>query len=174
MIIFKQEREGNDKWILLKGIFILILFAGSAVLKAQEDPPRPPSVTVTGDLSFGAFYHGAAGGTVTISPAGVRTSTGDIVLLGMGYSYSAARFNINSNAGTIINILNGPDVQLSWSGFSMNLHIGTSFPASPFVNTNPYSVPTELTVGATLTVGNSASNPPGTYTGSFDITLVVE
>ncbi len=174
MIIFNQEREGNDKWILLKGIFILILFAYSAALKAQEDPPRPPSVTVTGDLSFGAFYHGAAGGTVTISPEGVRTSTGDIVLLGMGYSYSAARFNINSNAGTIINILNGPDVQLSWSGFTMNLHIGTSSPASPFVNTNTYSVPTELTVGATLTVGNSASNPPGTYTGSFNITLVVE
>ncbi len=56
----------------------------------------------------------------------------------------------------------------------MNLHIGTSQPPSPFVNTNPYSVPTELTVGATLTVGNSASNPPGTYTGSFNITLVVE
>ncbi len=174
MKVFKNKKESNDKWILLKGIIITLLFTGSAVLKAQEDPPRPPSVTVTRDLSFGAFYHGSAGGTVTISPAGVRTSTGDIVLLGMGYSYSAARFNINSNAGTIINILNGPDVQLSWSGFTMNLHIGTSFPTSPFVNTNPYSVPTELTVGATLTVGSSASNPPGTYTGSFNITLVVE
>ncbi len=41
---------------------------------------------MTGDLSFGAFYHGAVGGTVTISPSGARTSTGDIVLLGMGYS----------------------------------------------------------------------------------------
>jgi hypothetical protein len=92
----------------------------------------------------------------------------------MGYPYSPSRYNINSNAGTVISILNGPDVQLAWSGYSMNLHIGTSLPASPFVNTNPYSVPTELTVGGTLTVGNSISNPPGTYTGSFNITLVVE
>lgn len=174
MITFKQKKEGNDKWILLKGIFILILLACSALLKAQEDPPRPPSITIAGDLSFGAFYHGLVGGTVTISSAGNRSSTGDIVLLGMGYSYSPARYNIYSNAGTIISILNGPDVQLSWSGFNMNLHIGTSLPESPFVNTNPYSVPTELTVGATLTVGSAASNPPGTYTGTFNITLVVE
>ena len=170
----KQKKECSDKRIFLKGIVIIMLFAGSTVLNAQEDPPRPPSISVTTDLSFGAFYHGASGGTVTISPAGIRTSTGDIVLLGMGYPYSPARYNIYSNAGTIISILNGPDVQLTWSGFNMNLHIGTSFPASPFVNTNPYSVPTELTVGATITVGNSASNPPGTYTGSFNITLVVE
>jgi len=170
----KQKKECSYKRIFLKGIVIIMLFAGSTVLNAQEDPPRPPSISVTTDLSFGAFYHGALGGTITISPAGIRTSTGDIVLLGMGYPYSPARYNIYSNAGTIISILNGPDVQLTWSGFNMNLHIGTSFPASPFVNTNPYSVPTELTVGATITVGNSASNPPGTYTGSFDITLVVE
>jgi len=174
MILLKHKKECNDKWILLTGIVIILLFAGSSVLKAQEDPPRPPSIMITGDLSFGAFYHGVAGGTVTISPSGARTSTGDIVLLGMGYPFSPSRYNIYSNAGTIISILNGPDVQLTWSGFTMNLHIGTSLPGSPFVNTNPYSVPTELTVGATLTVGNSASNPPGTYTGSFNITLVVE
>jgi len=174
MIPHKKTKECFNNRILYTGIIIILLFAGPVELKAQEDPPRPPSISVTGNLSFGAFYHGTAGGTVIISPAGGRTSTGDVVLLSMGYSYSPARFNINSNAGTIINILNGPDVQLIWSGFSMNLHIGTSLPASPFVNTNPYSVPTELTVGATLTVGNSASNPPGTYTGSFNITLVVE
>ena len=98
MILLKQTKESYDNGILLTGIIILLLFAGSTSMEAQEDPPRPPSITVTGDLSFGAFYHGAAGGTVIISPAGARTSTGDIVLLGMGYSYSPARFNIYSNA----------------------------------------------------------------------------
>lgn len=174
MIFLKNNLIKRDRWILLSMVVNILLFAVSPEVKAQEDPPRPPSILVTGDLSFGAFYHGAAGGTVTISPSGTRTSTGDIVLLGMGYIYSPARYNVYSNSGTVINILNGPDVQLSWSGFSMNLHIGTSLPATPFVNLNPYSLPTELTVGATLTVGNPASNPPGTYTGSFNITLVLE
>lgn len=143
-------------------------------VRAQEEPPRPPSITATSDLSFGAFYHGALGGTVTISSDGTRSSTGDIVLLGMGYTYSPARYNVYSNTGTVLSVLNGPDVALTWSGFSMNLHIGTSLPVSPFITTNPYSVPTELAVGATLTVGPPASNPPGTYTGTFDITLVIE
>jgi len=153
---------------------IILLFAVSTEIKGQEDPPRPPSITVAQDLSFGAFYHGAVGGTVTVSPAGSRTSTGDIVLVGLGYLFSPARYNVYSNAGTVISILNGPDVPLTWTSYSMNLHIGTSLPVSPFVNPNPYSVPTELTVGATLTVGNALANPPGTYTGTFNITLVIE
>jgi len=153
---------------------IILLFAVSPEIKAQEDPPRPPSITVAQDLSFGAFYHGAVGGTVSVSPAGSRTSTGDIVLVGLGYLFSPARYNVYSNAGTVISILNGPDVPLTWSSYSMNLHIGTTLPLSPFVNPNPYSVPTELTVGATLTVGNALANPPGTYTGTFNITLVIE
>jgi hypothetical protein len=153
---------------------IILLFAVSPEIKAQEDPPRPPSITIAQDLSFGAFYHGAVGGTVSVSPAGSRTSTGDIVLVGLGYLFSPARYNVYSNAGTVISILNGPDVPLTWSSYSMNLHIGTSLPVSPFVNPNPYSVPTELTVGATLTVGNALANPPGTYTGTFNITLVIE
>ena len=153
---------------------IILLFAVSTEIKGQEDPPRPPSITVAQDLSFGAFYHGAVGGTVTVSPAGSRTSTGDIVLVGLGYLFSPARYNVYSNAGTVISILNGPDVPLTWTSYSMNLHIGTTLPLSPFVNPNPYSVPTELTVGATLTVGNALANPPGTYTGTFNITLVIE
>ena len=153
---------------------IILLFAVSPEIKAQEDPPRPPSITIAQDLSFGAFYHGAVGGTVSVSPAGSRTSTGDIVLVGLGYLFSPARYNVYSNAGTVISILNGPDVPLTWTSYSMNLHIGTTLPLSPFVNPNPYSVPTELTVGATLTVGNALANPPGTYTGTFNITLVIE
>ena len=153
---------------------MILLFAASTEIKAQEDPPRPPSITLTTDLGFGAFYHGALGGTVTITPAGSRTSTGDIVLIGLAIPFSAAHYNVYSNPGTVISILNGPDVPLTWSGYSMNLHIGTSFPASPFVNTNPYSIPTELTIGATLSVGNALANPPGTYSGTFNITLVVE
>ncbi len=173
MGVCKEIRYHGKRPVFLTALIILTtVFLNNA--RAQEDPPRPPSITVASDLSFGAFYHGSAGGTVTISSDGTRSSTGDIVLLGMGYIFSPARYNVYSNAGTVISVLNGPDVALTWSGFSMNLHIGTSLPVSPFVNTNPYSVPTELAVGATLTVGPPAANPPGTYTGSFDITLVIE
>ena len=154
----------------------IIFIATSLPAKAQEPPPRPITVTVTAqNLSFGAFYHGAIGGTVTINSDGSRSATGDVVLLGLGYPFSTALYEIIANPGTLISILNGPDVSLPGSnGGSLTLHIGDSNPASPFVTTVPYPTPTSLTVGGTITVSNSLANPPGDYSGTFDITLVQE
>ena len=171
------------KWNYIKyhyGSLVFILFAGIffsgalSDLKAQEEPPRPPSITLVTDLSFGAFYS-ATGGTVTVDQYDTRTSF-NTTLFSFN-SYSAAHFNIYANAGTIINILNISDFQLTWSGYSMTVHIdmlNNTNPVLPFVKTNPYSIPAELTIGATLSIGNPAANPPGTYTGTFNVTLVVE
>lgn len=172
-MISEQNKHSSMKWYLMTAM-ALFLFTVSAKINAQELPPRPPTITLVNDLSFGAFYIGASGGTVIISAAGNRTSTGDIVLIVLGYPFSAAHFNVYSNPGTIISILNGPDASLTWGGYSMNLHIGSSDPVSPFVNSNPYTIPTLLSIGATLTVGNPAANPPGSYSGTFEITLVFE
>lgn len=163
-----------SKTYMYLAVVVFILLASSVKINAQEPPPRPPTITLINNLSFGAFYQGTSGGTVSISPAGIRTSTGDIILIGLGYPFSAAHFNVYSNPGTVISILNGPDVPLTFGGYSMNIHIGTSDPASPFVNSNPYTIPTLLSIGSTLTVGNPAANPPGSYSGTFEITFVFE
>ena len=152
------------------------MYSVSLELKAQEPPPRPIRINATAQgLSFGAFYHGVVGGTITITPASARSSTGDVVLFGLGYPFSAALFQVHASPGTVIAILNSPDVPIFGipSG-SMNLHIGSSNPTSPFVTTVPYTVAIPLYIGGILTVGNSAANPPGSYTGTFDITLVRE
>jgi hypothetical protein len=75
----------------------------------------------------------------------------------------------------VISILNGPDAVLTGipSG-TMTLHIGSSNPTSPFVSNVNFNIAIPLYIGGTLTVGNSAANPPGSYTGTFDITLVRE
>jgi hypothetical protein len=167
----------SDCWFRI--IFIIpsiLMFSVSLELKAQEPPPRPIRIDATPQgLSFGAFYHGAAGGTITITPASARSSTGDVVLLGLGYPFSAALFQVHASPGTVIAILNSPDVPIFGvpSG-SMNLHIGSSNPTSPFVTTVPYIVAIPLYIGGVLTVGSSAANPPGSYTGTFNITLVRE
>ena len=157
-------------------MLLFLLFAVTGEIMAQEPPPRPIRIDPTAQiLSFGAFYHGAAGGTVIIDPSGVRSSTGDVVLLGMGYSYSAALFEVHAHPGTVISILNGPDVFLTGTpSGTMNLHIGSSNPSSPFVSNVHFNVAIPLYIGGTLTVGNSIANPPGSYTGTFDITLVRE
>jgi hypothetical protein len=161
---------------IILSITVVLMFSVSPEIKAQEPPPRPVRITATAQsLRFGAFYHGATGGTVTILPASSRSATGDVVLLGLGFPFSSALFEVHANRGTVISILNGPDALLAGvpSG-SMNLHIGSSNPASPFVSTVPYSVAIQLFIGGILTVGNSVANPPGSYSGTFDITLVQE
>lgn len=160
--------------IVVTSVITFLIFSVAAY--AQEPPPRPIVVTVTGQaLSFGAFYHGAVGGTITINSDGSRTSSGDVVPLGLGYVYSTALYEIVANPGTVISLLNGPDVNLVGSnGGTLSLHIGDSDLGSSFVTTAPYPVPTELNVGGTLSVGNSIANPPGSYSGTFDITFIQE
>jgi hypothetical protein len=166
--------NGPLKHCLLPLIVILLL-ALSQEMTAQEPPPRPVQVTVLQNLGFGAFAHGLFGGSVIVNTGGARSYTGDIVLLNLGFSFSAAIFKLVANPGTLISILNGPDAQLIGSnGGFMILHIGDSFPLSPFVINSVPPDFTEMNIGGTLTVGNTAANPPGNYSGTFDITFIQE
>jgi len=164
---FRFYRKG----ILFPLLSLNILFMTPGTVMAQVKPPRPINVTVTQDLSFGAFYHGASGGTVSIDPSGVRSSTGSVVLLTLA-AYNVAIYRITGPPGTVISLLNGLPVSLiRGGGGSLLLTIGSSLPASPFVLTpGPFTV----SVGGTLSVGNSAANPPGNYSGTFNITFVQE
>ncbi|MDX2443529.1 MAG: DUF4402 domain-containing protein [Bacteroidales bacterium] len=142
-----------------------------------ELPPRPLSVTVnlSQNLSFGAFYHFNTGGSVIINSDGSRSSTGDVVLLNMGYTFSAGLYDLVGNPGTLVSILNGPDAILIGSnGGSMTLQIGDTEPTSPFIITTLSPASTQLRIGGTLIVGNPLANPPGNYNGTFDITFVQE
>jgi hypothetical protein len=173
---FRKNISHFPKRYYLLVLPLIFLLALSQKVKAQEPPPRPISVTATAQsLSFGAFTPGSSGGTVTIGSDGTRSSTSDVILLGLGFSYSPALYDVVANEGTLISIMNGADVSLTGSnGGTMTLHIGDSDPVSPFITTLPYPEPTSLNIGGTLSVGNITSNPPGSYSGTFDITLVEE
>ncbi len=159
----------------IAGLMILLFSMHGA--KAQQPPPRPISVSwnPSQGLRFGAFFATSSGGTVIVSPAGVRTSTGSVILAGLGFAYGAASFDIVAMPGTQITLLNGPDVTLTGSaGGTVTLHVGTSSPSSPFVTTANPPASNTINIGGTLTVGSSVSSPPGSYTGSFYITFFQE
>jgi len=163
-------------WSVILIFQITLIFTGISELKAQEPPPRPIRIYSTAQtLSFGAFYHGAGGGSITITPAGSRSSTGHVILLGLEIPFSAALFYVHAHKGTVVSILLSPPVTLAGTpSGSMTLHINSSNPTSPFVSTVNFNVPTSLYIGGFLTVGHPAANPPGSYTGTFDITIVRE
>jgi len=146
-------------------------------INAQPNPPRPIILTADNSfpLAFGALTPGIGGGTVTISPAGTRTSTGDVVLLNLGYSYSSAVFYIRANPGTLISLMiTSPVTLVRGGGGTLTLNVGGTLPVSPFVTTVPWQQRTTLLVGGTLTIGPVGMNPPGQYTGTFSVTCIQE
>ncbi|MDZ7633091.1 MAG: DUF4402 domain-containing protein [Bacteroidales bacterium] len=157
-------------FILLGGFF--------QVINAQVLPPRPVIVTPNPaqPLSFGAFTPGLNGGTVTVYADGTnRSSTGDVLLFGLGYISSPAMFYIRANPGTVVSLLNSPPVTLTGGGSgTLSLQIGGTLPLMPFVTSVPWQMQTTLLVGGTLTIGDIVANPPGNYVGTFSITIVQE
>jgi Domain of unknown function (DUF4402) len=144
---------------------------------AQPPPPRPIAVYINPaqGLIFGAFFQGIAGGTVIVYPDGSRSVTGDVVQANLGIPYSPAIFEIEAQPGTLISILNGPDVTLNGSnGGALILHLGTSSTGSPFVTTVAPPGRTQVRIGGALTVGSPLANPPGAYSGTFAVTFIQE
>ncbi|MCW3117564.1 MAG: hypothetical protein JWM28_1646 [Chitinophagaceae bacterium] len=148
------------------GCFLLLCFiclsAASQVI----------SVTTVQNMSFGAFSQGSSGGSVIIASSGSRTATGNVVPLNLGIQYFQAIFDVEASVNTIVSILNGPDATLTGSnGGTMSLHIGSSDPGSPFINAVAPPGRTQINIGGVLTIGNTASSPPGNYSGTFYITF---
>lgn len=127
------------------------------------------SLTTTSNLALGRFV-AAGGGTVVVSPAGARTTTGVIPL--PGGTISAAGFNlVVSGTGKALRwttITLPSSATLTSGSASMTLNAFTSNPTGTFNG----SLLTQLAVGATLNV--SPNQPAGTYTGTFSVTVNYE
>lgn len=167
----RWEMKSKRKYLLrcfLISLSLILLI--SPVLKGQK-PPGPVRVTTIADLAFGAFYQGASGGSVVVNTSNGRSPSGDVILFG-GAGATTAVFRIQGDRGTQVNLLLGSAVTLTRSGGggSMQLQIGPTNPTSPlFLSGIQPTITLDLYVGGTLTVGAPASNPPGSYSGTFTI-----
>ena len=167
----------------MRKFLVKYLFVNALVFTTIFSYAQTPTDSLPGDpgglyvytiqnLAFGAFYHGNTGGTLMLAGDGSRSATGDVVLLNLGITYFNAIFEIEAPPGTIVSILNGPDATLTGSsGGSMLLSIGSSSPAAPFSTVLSPPSRTQVNIGGTLTIGNNAASPPGSYTGTFYITF---
>lgn len=141
----------------------LALAAATALVQAQ-------SISNTTALSFGAFTAGS-GGTVKVDSAGLRTKTGMVMLVNQGGSASVAQFTVSgtSNATYSITLPADGSVVLTDGGsntMTLNLFTSNPLPGSGLLSAGGTQL---VSIGATLTVGSS--QVPGSYTGSFNITV---
>jgi len=141
---------------------------------APFPPPRQIQVFSIQQLSFGDFYPGTSGGTLNVSPEGVRTSSGSVVLFG-GASFPAI-YEVQLIPGRLVQILIGPPSQLMRVGGSgsLTLDVGPTDKGTSFVTSGGHPFRNPVQVGGTLYIGNLSSNPPGEYEGSFSVTFIQE
>ncbi len=160
------------KKLLIPLSLLLCILFHNYEMSAQENPPKPIVVTVSTlqHLSFGTFIQSGANGTVTVTPEGARTATGNIILPNTSSIVTPALFEVTALPGTLITIVNGPDSPLSGSnGGTIMLKIGDSSTNSPFIANGEH---TEVFIGGTLTVGSLMANPAGAYNGVFLVTFI--
>ena len=125
------------------------------------------SLSNTRGLDFGRFVAGT-GGTVILAANGARSRTGAVVLLNsptVGQaSFNAIRASGNKSA-VIISLPTNGSIRLNSGTNSMAVNNFVSTPAS----TGSVQTPMTLSVGATLVV--AANQAPGTYSGTFNVTV---
>jgi hypothetical protein len=149
------------------GCAVLALLAVSASAALAQ-----PSLTNARGLDFGRFVSGS-GGTVIVSPAGLRSRSGAVVLL-TSPGAGQAIFNVNRISGigsgtdtaTAVSIslpVNGSVWLTGSGGGAMAVNNFVSTPAA----TGSIQAPRTLAVGATLSV--APNQAPGTYSGTFSV-----
>ncbi|MBE7171971.1 MAG: DUF4402 domain-containing protein [Williamsia sp.] len=164
-------KRKNIRW-LLAFLFSWGSYAAFAQMPTDSLPRDPAriSVYVVQNLQFGSISAGDGGGTVTVSPTGLRSVTGTVIALSRGGAVLPALFEVEAPAGVIVTLQNGADAPLTGSnGGNMTLRLGASNPVSPFTSSVAPPGRTQVSVGGTLTVGNSTVSRPGTYSGTFSI-----
>lgn len=134
------------------------------------------SIVTNDSLVFGSFVAGT-GGTVTINASnGARSATGGVTL--MNSTYRQARFTVSCVPDLILDCL-------LITGYSIvpvaDTVLTNGANSMPVTNFSVYSVNSgnssgqlsggtdSLNVGAKLTAGNN--QPPGSYSGSFSVTV---
>lgn len=131
--------------------------------------PQAQSLTPNTPLSFGSFTAGGAGGSISVTSGGGRSRTGTVVLASQGVPAAAAQLNVSGTASATFAITLPADgvVTLSDGSHTMALN---GFVSSPSLTGALSGGGTAvISVGATLTV--NPSQAPGSYSGSFDVTL---
>lgn len=147
--------------------------AAVATATSTSNVVTPIAITAAANLSFGTFSRGA-GGTITISTDGSRTSTGVVELPG---ATTAARFDVTGDGARTYSIsLGGPAVLTRDGGtetmaFSAISATTASAGATGTIASGTLSGGAQsFYVGGVLTVG--AAQAAGTYNG--EVTATVE
>jgi hypothetical protein len=158
-----------------------IAHAGQANGRAEIAVLRTLSFIKIDDLLFGNIIAGPTAGTVTISPFGVRSTTGPVTVVGGGFQQAQFAGRGVANQNLLISMTTNTVTLRRTVGTQTMLAdtfiIGSS-PTQPLNTTvRQFRISSstgvfQFGVGARLNVG--ANQTPGTYAGTFRLTLIYQ
>ena len=126
-------------------------------------------------LRFGSFYPGRAGGMLEVSREGIRSSAGTVVLLGSDLPVSSAVYEIRCPPYTMIHLMVDDQIILRGPGNEKLICIpDINGQMSSIVSPHDSETGFLVTMGARLIVESAGQRPPGDYSGSINVFLVVE
>lgn len=151
------------RFILLAGIATLALLAAGA----RDALAQRLDLSSVRALDFGRFIAGS-GGTVVITPAGLRSRSGAVVLLNSPGTGQAV-LNVSRGSGNKAVV----DISLPSNGSTRLTSGANTMAVGSFVSSPAFTMsiatPATLSIGATLTV--APNQPPGVYSGTFPVTV---
>ncbi|MEO8311769.1 MAG: DUF4402 domain-containing protein [Caldimonas sp.] len=144
-------------------------FAALVLIALAVAPASAQTIGGGTNLSFGSFLAGG-GGSVAVSAGGARTQSGGVILVGQGAGTSSAQFTVVGTANATYSITLPPDNTVVLSDGNGNTMTVNSFVSSPpATGTLSGGGNQGVRVGATLIV--APNQAPGTYAGSFNVTV---
>lgn len=143
----------------------------SARLKAEI--VTPITVVETEQLNFGKIISSAEGGIVQISPKSERVATGNLRMV--DEQFSAGKFIVTGTPNSLIAILlpqtpqkmyfNKGNMEMTVSQFVCDLPVG-----GQVARLTDGRI--DVSIGASLYIGNWSNNPSGFYTGTYEVVFL--
>lgn len=142
----------------------------SASAMTSVDIVLPLAARETSQLSFGKFYPGEQGGSITISPGGEVDANGVSIVASVP---SAGVFTLSGqgDATFAICLPPGPAILTNANGQTMQVNNWVSVPENGDARVRLAGGAQTVSIGATLQVGSLDQNPRGEYNGTYEVTF---
>jgi len=165
-----------SRYLLL--LIILISFSckafsqASVAAQAFAEVISALTATETSQLNFGKFSPEVQGGQVIVTPDGIRTTSGSVILSG-GIANSGIFYITGApDAAFSIQLPSGPAVLVHQkSSKTMLVSNWVSYPQAGNGTGILENGQQFVYLGATLNVGSMLDNPVGLYSGAFNLTF---
>jgi len=166
--------------LLLLSFSLFLLLSKAPVVNAQASVTAQAfaeiiaalTATETAQLNFGRFSPETQGGKVVLTPDGVRSAQGTVVLGGGGHNSASFYITGEYNATFSITLPSGPTVLTNTlNARTMQVSDWQSYPAPGIGVGKLNGGSMSVQVGAVLNVGTMNDNPVGIYSGTYAITF---